>query len=119
MPSSTIAYIEIVTPDVQGVASLYEAVHGLSFSPPDATLGQALVADLSSGERLGIRAPLRDDEGPLTRLYYRTDALSTAVERAQDAGAEIALNGMEVDSGRAKIAIFLLGGMEHALWERL
>ncbi len=78
-----------------------------------------MVATLPTGERLGIRAPLRDDEGPLTRLYFRTDDLAASVARAKDAGAEIALSDMTVDSGRARIAIFLQGGIEHALWQRV
>ena len=36
-----IDYLEIVTPDVDAVCAVYKQLHGVTFSAPDAALGNA------------------------------------------------------------------------------
>lgn len=109
-------YLEIVTPDVEAVCAYYAQTHGVSFDADEA-LGGARVAALQTGARLGVRAPLRSDEGPLWRIYLRVDDLDAATQAARNAGAKIALDGMELGGGHGRISIVLVGGVEHGLWE--
>src|SRR5512135_2054056 len=44
------------------LAWLYERLHGLSFGPPDADLGQARIATRADGALVGIRRPLAAHE---------------------------------------------------------
>lgn len=109
-------YLEIVTPNVDEVCDLYAKTIGAAFSE-DAHLGGARIAVLAGGARIGIRAPLRPDEGPLWRIYLRVDDLDTAVAGARAAGAEVAIERMPLGGGHGDIAIVLYGGVEHGLWQ--
>lgn len=111
-----IHYLEIVTPDVEASVELYARTHGVTFSSPNPNLGGARTAELADGGLLGIRAPLREDEDPVVRLYYLVDDIEAAVATANEAGAEIAMPPMEIP-GSGKFAIFILGGIETGLWE--
>jgi len=55
-----IAYLEIVTPDVDGTVLIFEKSMGTKFSDPKAELGNARLADLAGGGQIGIRAPIGD-----------------------------------------------------------
>ena len=46
-------YLEIVSNDVDRLTALYRRIHGLSFGPPDADLGQARVATRADGTLVG------------------------------------------------------------------
>jgi len=72
---------------------------------------------LPGGSRLGIRAPLRDDEGPLWRIYLRVDDLERATAAAREAGGEVALDGIRLGGAHGRISIVLCGGVEHGLWQ--
>jgi uncharacterized protein len=110
-------YLEIVTLDVDGMCGFYTRTVGLQFNVPDENLGGARVVRLPGGSLLGVRAPLRADEGPLWRIYLRVDDLDTAVGAARDAGAEIAIERMPLGGGHGEIAIVLYGGVEHGFWQ--
>lgn len=110
-------YLEIVTPDVDVVCALYGASCGVSFEAGNPHLGQARVGRLPGGSRLGVRAPLRDDEGPLTRVYLRVDDLDAATAAARDAGAMVALDGVDLGGDHGRISIVIAGGVEHGLWQ--
>lgn len=110
-------YLEIVTPEPARTCEALAAVHGTAFGEPVAELGGARTADLAGGGRISVRGPLRPDETPVVRPYLRVDDLDAAVAAAREAGAEIALPSMEI-GGQGRIAIYLLGGIEHGLWER-
>lgn len=110
-------YLEIVAEQVEALCSFYERTAGAEFGPPDAQLGGARVARLDGGSLLGIRAPLRSDEGPLWRVYLRVDDLDRAIAAARDAGAEIALEGMDLGADHGTIGIVLHGGVEHGFWQ--
>lgn len=111
-----IQYLEIVTPEVTGVCATYEQVHGLKFSEPDMSLGNARTAELPTGGLLGVRAPLRETEEPIVRPYFLVDDIEAAVAKAAGAGAKIALPPMELP-GHGTCAIFIQGGAEHGLWQ--
>jgi predicted enzyme related to lactoylglutathione lyase len=112
-----VQYLEIVTPDVDGTCAALERLHGVRFGGVDPVLGNARTAALEGGGRIGVRAPLRDDERPVVRPYVLVGDLEAAVERARAAGAEIALPSMDLP-GHGRCAIYFLGGIEHGLWQR-
>jgi len=111
-----IQYLEIVTPDVDAVCTTYEKLHGVSFSEPDAGLGGARTAELASGGRIGVRAPMHEAEEPVVRPYVLVEDIDAATRAAEEAGAEIAHPPMEIP-GHGKFAIFIQGGIHHALWQ--
>lgn len=110
-----IDYLEIVTPDVDAVCATYARLFAVEFSKPVAVLGNARTADLPDGGMLGVRAPMRETEQPIVRPYMRVDDIAAAVQAAEAAGAEIAHPPMEIP-GYGTFAIYLLGGIQHALW---
>ena len=111
-----IEYLEIVTPDVDAVCATYEKIHGVSFSEPEAGLGGARTAKLAGGGRVGVRAPMHEAEEPVVRPYVLVDDIDAAAQAAEEAGAEIAHPRMEIP-GQGKFAIFIQGGIQHALWQ--
>jgi predicted enzyme related to lactoylglutathione lyase len=111
-----IQYLEIVTPDVDAVCSTYKKVHGVAFGEPDAGLGGARTAELAGGGRIGVRAPMHETEEPVVRPYILVDDIDAAARAAEEAGAEIAHPPMEIP-GRGSFAIFIQGGVHHALWQ--
>ncbi len=111
-----IQYLEVVTPNVDETCSALEKLHGVTFGSPDAGLGQARTAELKSGGRIGVRAPMRADEQPVVRPYVLTKDIEAAVQAAQAAGAKIALPPMELP-GHGTCAIYIHGGIEHGLWQ--
>ncbi|MBD3299314.1 MAG: hydroxylase [candidate division Zixibacteria bacterium] len=112
-----VQYLEIVTPDVDSLCTTYEKIFGVTFGEPVAEFGNARTADLPNGGKLGVRAPLRETEQPVVRPYLLVDDIAAAVETAKAAGAEIAIPPMELP-GQGTFAIYLLGGIEHGLWQR-
>ncbi len=111
-----IQYLEIVTPDVDAVCATYEKIHGVSFSEPEAGLGGARTADLAAGGRIGVRAPMHEAEEPVVRPYVLVADVDAAAKAAEEAGAEVAHPPMEIP-GHGKFAIFIRGGIHHALWQ--
>lgn len=109
-------YLEIVTPDVDRVCATTAAAQGLDFGPPVAALGNARTAPLAGGGRVGVRAPLRADEQPVVRPYYRVDDIQAALAAVQAAGGVVALPAMEI-SGQGTIAITQQGGVDLGLWQ--
>lgn len=111
-----IQYLEIVTPDVNATCDALGQMHGVSFGEPDAGLGNARTAALEGGGRIGVRAPMREDEHPVVRPYLLVEDIEAAVEAARAAGAQIAIPPMEIP-GSGKFAIYIKGGIEHGLWK--
>ncbi len=111
-----VQYLEVVTPKVDETCELLESMHGVSFGEPDAGLGNARSAKLKSGGMIGVRAPMRDTEEPVVRPYLLVEDIEAAVEAARAAGAEIAIPAMEIPD-HGKFAIYILGGIEHGLWQ--
>jgi len=111
-----IQYLEIVTPDVKETCEAISKAHGVKFSEPVAELGNARTADLEDGGRFGVRAPMRDSEKPIVRPYVLVDDIEAAVKAAEAAGAQVALPPMKLP-GQGTFAIYILGGIEHGLWQ--
>ncbi|MFT7619718.1 MAG: putative enzyme related to lactoylglutathione lyase [Planctomycetota bacterium] len=111
-----IQYLEIVTPDLNETCSALEKIHGVSFSEPDPGLGNSRTAALKGGGKIGVRAPMRADEKPVVRPYVLTEDIEASAKAAEDAGAQIAMPPMEIP-GHGKFAIYILGGIEHGLWQ--
>ncbi|ANM32001.1 hydroxylase [Acidobacteria bacterium Mor1] len=111
-----IQYLEIVSPDAEAVCASYEQMLGLQFSEPIAAFGNARVADLPTGGKFGVRAPLRDDEGPVVRPYFLVEDIEASVAQAAEAGAQIAMPPMDMP-GQGKFAVFIHGGIEQGFWQ--
>jgi predicted enzyme related to lactoylglutathione lyase len=112
-----IHYLEIVTRDVDSACALYEALHGLSFGPPDPDLGGARVAEWPDGSLVGIRAPLAEHESPIVRTYLAVDDIERAVKAAEERGATLAY-GPTRQGERGTFAIVFEGDVQHGLWQR-
>ncbi len=83
-------YLEIVTTDVDAVCATYAQLHGVSFSEPEAGLGNARTASLSDGGKIGVRAPMHEAEEPVVRPYLLVDDIEAAAKAAVESGGEIA-----------------------------
>lgn len=110
-------YLEIVSPDVDALVSIYARTHGLEFSAADPDLGQARVATQADGSIVGIRAPLAAHEAPIVRTYIAVENIELAAKAATDAGAVIAY-GPQKQGARGTFAILIAGGVQHGLWQR-
>ena len=113
-----IEYLEIVTPDVAGTCKALSAIHGVTFAAPDPALGNAQTADLANGGRIGVRAPMAAHEKSIVRPYLLVPDIEAAVAAARAAGAEIAMPATPIQGQDGKFAIYILGGVQHALWQR-
>ena len=112
-----IHYLEIVTPDPDAACRALEKLSGVRFGEPDAGLGNARTAALDGGGLIGVRGPLREDEGPVVRPYVLVDDIEAAVEAARAAGGEFAMTPTE-SPGRGRFAIYFQGGIQHGVWQR-
>lgn len=109
-------YLEIVTPSVDETCAALEKAHGVTFSAPVPELGNARTASLKGGGRMGVRAPMRATEQPVVRPYLLVDDIDAAVKAAEAAGGQMAMRPMEIP-GQGKFAIYVLGGIDHGLWQ--
>jgi len=112
----TVQYLEIVTPSVNETCDALAKAHGVVFSEPVAEFGNARMADLKSGGRIGVRAPMRETEEPVVRPYLLVEDIDAAVKAAEASGATVAMPPMPIP-GHGKFSIFILGGIEHGLWQ--
>ena len=116
-PMPSVHYVEIVCDDVDARCASLEQVHGLSFGPEVADLGQARVAEAEDGSLIGVRAPLAEHEAPIVRTYLTVDDIALAVERAEKAGATLAYPPTKQgDTGTW--AIYVAGELQFGLWQR-
>ena len=111
-----IHYLEIVTKEVDAVCAAYAAANAVQFGEPDAGLGNARTAAMPGGGLVGVRAPLRESEGPVVRPYWLVDDIEAAVAAAVAAGGEIAHPPLEIP-GHGTFAIYIQGGIDHGLWQ--
>ncbi len=112
----TVQYLEIVTPSVNETCNALAQAHGLVFGEPIAQFGNARTASLKNGGLIGVRAPLRETEEPIVRPYILVDDIDAAVKAAETAGATVAMPPTEIPGG-GKFSIYILGGIEHGLWQ--
>jgi len=111
-----IQYLEIVTAEVDAACTLYATMHGVTFSDPDQTLGNARTARLEDGGMLGIRAPMHSAERPVVRPYILVQDIEAAVAAAAHSGAVIAVPPMPI-AGHGTCAIVIQNGIEAGLWQ--
>jgi hypothetical protein len=112
-----IHYVEIVSRDVAAQSAALERIHGLSFGPPVADLGQARVAESPDGSLIGVRAPLGEHEKPIIRTYLEVEDIGRAVKDAERAGAMIAYPRTR-QGNTGTWAICVLGEVQTGLWQR-
>ncbi len=112
-----IHYLEIVTSDADAVCATYARLYGVSFSEPEAALGNARTASLAEGGKIGVREPMHEAEESVVRPYVLVEDLEAAAKAAVESGGEIALPPMEIP-GHGTIAIFFQGGVQHGVWQR-
>ena len=110
-------YLEIVSNDLDTLTALYQRMHGLSFGPQDADLGQARVATRTDGTLVGIRKPLAAHEQPIMRTYLAVEDIQQAVKKAEESGAIIAYPPTR-QGERGTFAIVIQGDVPHGLWQR-
>ena len=109
-------YLEIVTNEVDAVCAAYSAATGATFGDPVEGLGGAKTASMTGGGLLGVRQPLHQTEDPVVRPYWLVDDITSALENAVGAGAEVAHPAMEIP-GYGTFAIYIQGGIHHGLWQ--
>lgn len=112
-----VQYLEIVTPSVKETCDALAKAHGVAFSEPIAEFGNARTAELTDGGRIGVRAPMRDTEKPVVRPYILVNDIEAAVKAAEATGAQVAMPPMEIPGGQGTFSIYILGGIEHGLWQ--
>ena len=110
-------YLEIVCRDVAAQCAALEQIHGLTFGPPVADLGQARVAEAPDGSRIGVRAPLAEHEQPIVRTYLEVDDIAKAAKEAESVGAVIAYPPTQ-QGNTGTWAIYILGDVQIGLWQR-
>ena len=115
--SMHVQYLEIVTSDVDATCDVLAKVHGVTFGAREAGFGNARTAALASGGLIGVRAPLADHEQPVVRPYLLVDDIDAVIGAAEAAGAEIAMPATEIPGGHGTFAIYILGGIQHGLWQ--
>ena len=96
VPEHTIYYLEVVTTDVEAACHLYGEAYGWNFEAKGPEWGNSFVATLPNGSLCGIRAPMHEQENPIVRTYLRVTDIETAVQKAGELGAAIALEPMEM-----------------------
>ncbi len=111
-----VQYLEVVTPDVDGVCAMYAQSQGAEFGDSDMSLGGARTATLRDGGIVGVRGPLRETEEPVVRAYFLVDDIQAAVDAAAQSGAQVALPPMELGA-HGTCAIVIHGGVETGFWQ--
>lgn len=109
-------YLEIVATDVDATCALYSQMYAVTFDDADPSLGGARTVRLANGTLLGVRAPMNEDERPVTRPYIVVEDLEAAVAAAEHAGAEITVPPMSIP-GHGRCAIIYQSGIESGLWQ--
>jgi hypothetical protein len=109
-------YLEYVSPAVDEQCDLLQLIHGVEFGPAVPALGNARLASLADGTRIGVRAPMAGHEQPIVRTYLRVEDIHAAVAAAEEGGAMIAYPPTKQgDTGTW--AIYIQGGVQHGLWQ--
>ncbi|MEO1573850.1 MAG: hypothetical protein AAFU65_02720 [Pseudomonadota bacterium] len=110
-------YLEIVTPDVDAQCAALAKVHGVTFGPPVAALGNARVAEAADGRIFGVRAPLAESEQPIVRTYIEVADINQAARDVEAAGGLIAYPPTKQgDTGTW--AVYIMGDVQLGLWQR-
>ena len=111
-----VQYLEIVTKEVEGLCRQYSSIYDIKFGEPDANFGGARTAKLDGGGLIGIRGPMRETEEPVVRPYLLVDDIQAAVKAATEAGAEVAMQPMQIPE-HGQFAIVIHGGIDCGFWQ--
>jgi predicted enzyme related to lactoylglutathione lyase len=115
--SNLVHYVEIVCSDVAALCASLARVHGLSFGPPVAELGNARVATAPGGSLIGVRASMAAHEKPIVRTYLTVADIAKAIKAAEATGGVVAYPPTrQGDTGTW--AIYSLGDVQFGLWQR-
>ncbi|MEM8929991.1 MAG: hydroxylase [Acidobacteriota bacterium] len=106
----------MVTPAVDETCEILGKTHGVTFGEPIPELGNGRTTELVGGGRISVRAPMRATENPVVRPYLLVDDIAAAVQVAVDGGAQVALPPTPIP-GQGTFAIYILGGIQHGLWQ--
>ncbi len=112
----SVHYLEFVCRDVSKQCDVLKESHGLSFGPGVPDLGNARIAQGAGGIKIGVRAPLADQENPTVRSYLAVDDIALAVDAAERAGAVIAYPPTQ-QGETGTWAIYILDGLQVGLWQ--
>lgn len=110
-----VQYLEVVTPDVEATCASFSS-RDVNFGDPVQVLGNARTASLPDGSMIGVRAPMSETEGPVSRAYLLVDDINVALEQAVKEGGEVAHPPLELP-GFGTFAIYFLGGVQHGFWQ--
>lgn len=111
-----IQYLEVVTTSPEDTCAAFEALHGVTFGAPEAGFGNARIATLSDGGRVGVRAPMAEHDTPIVRPYMLVEDIAASTEQAEAAGAQFAMKATEIP-GHGTFAIYFLGDVQYGLWQ--
>ena len=122
MSSQGVAYLEVVTRDVEKTCAYYEAIWksrgGISFGEEAVEeMGMARTATCADGTLVGVRAPLAEHDAPIVRCYVAVDDIEAAAKAAEDHGGMIAYPPTR-QGGYGTFAIVILDGVQHGLWQK-
>lgn len=113
---ASVHYLEIVCRDVAVQCAALERIHGVTFGPPVADLGDARVAKRSDGSLVGVRPPMAAHEQPIVRTYFAVADIAKAVKDAEAAGGVIAY-GPTQQGDTGTWAIYVVGDVQFGLWQ--
>lgn len=111
-----IQYLEIVAENAEDACATLAKIHNVTFGEPEPGLGNARVATLSTGGKIGVRSPMAEHDQPIVRPYMLVDDIEASTAAAESAGAQFAMKATEVP-GHGKFAIYFLGSTQYGLWE--
>jgi len=111
-----IQYLEVVTNEVEAMCAKYSAFHQVEFSEPTQELGNARVADLEHGGRIGVRAPMHDQEPLEIRPYWLVKDAQIALDAVMAKGATMAHPAMQIP-GQGTFALYVLDGIMQGFWQ--
>lgn len=115
--AASIHYLEIVTPKVEETCGVLARIYDVRFGDPVAEAGNARTANLKDGGRIGVRAPMHAGESAVVRPYVLVQDVEAAVREAEASGGIVIVPPMPIGE-QGVIAIYVLGGIEHGLWQR-
>ena len=111
-----IHYLEIVCPNPKDTSETLSTLHNVTFEGPNALFGNAYMAKMPNGSRLGVRAPMHETEAPVTRPYFLCPDIKTAIKTLEARGALIMHPPLEIP-GEGTFAIYMENDIQYGLWE--
>jgi len=111
-----IHYLEIVCPNPKETSQTLSAIHNVTFEEPNELFGNAYMAKMPNGSRIGIRASMHESEVPVTRPYFLCPDIKSAIKTLEASGALIMHPPLEMP-GEGTFAIYMENDIQYGLWE--